>query len=65
MLAHLVRQPRTSLHKQVGGYMRSDNLQLPCVQPPNSYLLTVAIIIMIATVMVVMVVMVVLVVILV
>ena len=24
------------LHKQVGGYMRSDNLQLPCVQPPTS-----------------------------
>ena len=27
---------QTSLHKQVGGYMRSDNLQLACVQPPTS-----------------------------
>ena len=25
----------TSLHKEVGGYMRSDNLQLSCVQPPT------------------------------
>ena len=23
-------------HKQVGGYMRSDKLQLPCVQPSTS-----------------------------
>ena len=29
MRAHLVRQPPTSLHKQVGDYMTSDNLQLP------------------------------------
>ena len=29
-------QHPTSLHKQVGGYMRSDNLQLNCVQPPTS-----------------------------
>ena len=33
MLAHLVRSPPTSLHKQVGGYMRPDNLQLACVLP--------------------------------
>ena len=24
------------VHKQVGGYMRSDNVQLPSVQPPTS-----------------------------
>ena len=28
--------PPTSLSKQVGGYMRSDNLKLPCIQPPTS-----------------------------
>ena len=28
MRAHLVIKPPSSLHKQVGGYMRSDNLQL-------------------------------------
>ena len=28
--------PPTFLHKQVGGYMGSDNLRLPCVQPPTS-----------------------------
>ena len=33
---HLVRQPPTSLQKQVRGYMRLDNLQLVCVQPPTS-----------------------------
>ena len=26
----------TSLHKEVEGYMGSDDLQLPCVQPPTS-----------------------------
>ena len=35
MRAYLVRQPPTSLHKQVWGYKRSDNLQLPCLQPPT------------------------------
>ena len=25
-----------NLHKQVGGHIKSDNLQLPCVQPPAS-----------------------------
>ena len=29
MRAHLIRWPPNSLHKQVGGYMRSDNLRLP------------------------------------
>ena len=29
-------QPPTSLNKQVGGYMRPDNLQLSCLQPPTS-----------------------------
>ena len=28
--------PPTFLHEQVGGYMGSDNLRLPCVQPPTS-----------------------------
>ena len=34
--AHLVRLPPTSLHKEVGGYMRSDTLRLACAQPPTS-----------------------------
>ena len=36
MLAHLVRYPQTSFQKQVGDYMRSENLKLACVQPPTS-----------------------------
>ena len=34
MHTYLVRKLLTSLHRQARGY--TDNLQLPCVQPPTS-----------------------------
>ena len=54
--AYLVRQPPTSLYKQVGGYMRLDNLQLPRI---TSNFLIVAMVIMIILVIMVAMVMVV------